>query len=135
MFFGEPPSFLYTQLFQLFFFPLDATAMSMSSVPTACVRDDYTELPPDVLGKPPARHYLDMYANQPDDDTPFVPPDTLKERDRVWNSWVRFCDESNLKVKMLGLLLRSILRELKPKPRVEDFSIDTWMTLCKYVRS
>ncbi|KAI3331203.1 hypothetical protein F4824DRAFT_504220 [Ustulina deusta] len=71
--------------------------MSPSIVLAACVEDGYPELLPEVLGKPPARRYLDMYANQADDDAPFVAPDTLKERDRVWNSWVRFCDESGLK--------------------------------------
>ncbi|KAI0423646.1 hypothetical protein F5Y09DRAFT_348604 [Xylaria sp. FL1042] len=73
--------------------------MSMSEFPSACVGDGRPEWPSQGRGKPPARHYLDMYVNQPDDDAPFVADDTLKERDRVWNSWIRFCDDYHLRNK------------------------------------
>ncbi|KAI1326324.1 hypothetical protein F5Y16DRAFT_234669 [Xylariaceae sp. FL0255] len=71
--------------------------VSMLEITVGCVGDGRPELPSEGLGKPPARHYLDMYVNQPDDDSPFVADNTLKERDRVWNRWIRFCDDYDLK--------------------------------------
>ncbi|KAI1157749.1 hypothetical protein F5B18DRAFT_643736 [Nemania serpens] len=71
--------------------------MDIPTFPTACIGDGRPERPPEGLTKPSAIHYLDMYANQPDDDSPFVAEDTLKERNRVWNSWIRFCDDYTLK--------------------------------------
>ncbi|KAI1742077.1 hypothetical protein F4680DRAFT_446151 [Xylaria scruposa] len=63
--------------------------MDIPTIPTACIGDGRPERPPEGLTKPSAIHYLDMYANQPDDDSLFVAEDTLKERNRAWNSWTR----------------------------------------------
>ena len=63
--------------------------MNQLQFPLEPVGDGRPKVPTMGTEELPARRYFDMYVSQPDDDAPFVAEDTLRERDRVRNAWVK----------------------------------------------